>query len=193
MFSCDILIKELRSGLLLSELENGPNFVVVLIWHSLVFKARCLPKQFYFKLWCKIAFAVGSLSRVNEYLACFECGANFSWTGTNLFSYGRIYIKPLVLILLRERLWFQWCKSEGCHNLQKVATICKSEHCHYFFSFSKVKVAKILQKRCIFLSLPLSLPLQGSSPSIWHITQIEDPFHSTASLPFIFSSSAQKN
>ena len=89
MFSCDILIQELRSGLLLSELENGPNFV--LIWHSLVFKARFLPEQFHFKLWCKIAFAVGSPSRVNEYLACFECGANFSWTGTHLFSYGRIY------------------------------------------------------------------------------------------------------
>ena len=58
MVPCDILIQELRSGLLLSELENGPNFV--LIWHLLVFKARCLPEQFHFKLWCKIAFVVGS-------------------------------------------------------------------------------------------------------------------------------------
>ena len=31
MLHCDILIQEQRSGLLLSELENGPNFV--LIWH----------------------------------------------------------------------------------------------------------------------------------------------------------------
>ena len=114
-----------------------------LILHSLVFKARYLSsEQFHFH-------------------ACFEFGTNFSWTGANV-CFMVEYIKPLVLLLLRERLWFQWCKSEGCHNLQKVATICKSEHCQYFFSFSKVKVATISQKQCTFLSLPLSLSLQGN-------------------------------
>ena len=143
MFSCDILMQELRSGLLLSELENGPNFVVVLIWHSLVFKARCLPEQFHFKLWCKIAFAVGSPSRVHEYLACFECGANFSWTGTNLFSYGRIYQTSCVASFERETLvsvvqkWRLPQFAKGCHNLQKWTLpiyfqFFKSEGCHNF-------------------------------------------------------------